>query len=252
VHSRDSTADELTVETTGAGAPFEPGQIVSANGITYEVSPDAGCNATSSVAAPQAPSAFDLAASLIAVVGADSAGPDAVGTTPAARYTFDERALGLAGVATASGTLWDATDPAYLARYELSTQGNEGYFGAGTSGTMTWSYEVANVGEATNIAVPAGCAGVLSNAPTMTDATNIDNQPGLLRYDSASKMADVIAFYGAQAGQLGWATIQPAVNSDDAAFIEYSDGTSTMTIFMRTEPTGTQVTILSEPVAVGG
>jgi hypothetical protein len=25
-----------------------------------------------------------------------------------------------------------------------------------------------------------------------------------------------------------------------------------MTIFMRTQPTGTQVTILSEPVAVGG
>jgi len=60
----------------------------------------------------------------------------------------------------------------YVVKYLLTTKGNEDYFGDGNEGTLTWDYELTNVGKSLQIQLP--------------DASNVVNTPGLLIYDTST------------------------------------------------------------------
>ena len=109
-------------------------------------------------------------------------------------YTFDERALGLDGLATSSGELWVASSGGYLLKYVLKTQGDANYFGEGLAGALTLDYELTGANQPVKVTLPAGCPPGVVDAPRLPDAANIQDLPGLLSYDTATSLANAATF----------------------------------------------------------
>jgi hypothetical protein len=138
------------------------------------------------------------------VFGAEEAGTDTVNGVPAAHYNFDERALAQGDLNKSTGELWLASDRGYVLRYRLTTTGDESYFGEGTQGSMSWDYELTQINAPVTIALPEDCLPGLVDAPMLPDAAKVESLPALLRYETASSLPDVVAFYEKELPALGW------------------------------------------------
>jgi hypothetical protein len=122
----------------------------------------------------------------------------------AAHHTFDERALTEAGLSKSAGELWLASEGGRLLRYRLTSSGDANYFGEGIQGAMSWDYELAQVNAPVTIELPADCPPGLVDAPMLPDAAQVERLPGLLQYETASSVQDVVAFYEKELPALGW------------------------------------------------
>ena len=181
---------------------------VERDGVRYRWSKGAGCAAAAMEPGDSGLPPLDPSASLPGVLGAEEAGSATVGGVKAVHYTFDERALGLAGAGKATGELWVARDGGHVVRYRLEIAADTAYFGGGARGTLTWHYELTPGAGATPIALPAGCPAGVPDAPTLPDASEVERHPGVLRYRTAGAVADAVAFYAKELEAQGWT--QPA------------------------------------------
>ncbi len=223
-------ARQLTIQRSGDGA--DPAQVFMAemNGAAYEKVAQDTC--TAKVIEPDATLAqrFEPAGLLAGVVGADAAGSEAINGSSSDHYTFDEHALGQAGRATATGEMWVASDGGYIVKYLLKTKGDANYFGEGIAGTLSWDYELTDIGQPVTIALPDDCPPGMLNVPQLPDASNVTNVPGLLTYQTATSLADVAAFYQAQITLLGWTPGSDPTYTDTSMIEDFTQGTSTLTV----------------------
>src|SRR5215203_1684030 len=100
---------------------------------------------------------MEPASFLTGVIGADAASSENINGVEANHYTFDERAIGLAGLAHSTGELWVAVEGDYLVKYHLATTGAADYFGPDIEGTVIWAYELTDVNQPLTVTLPAGC-----------------------------------------------------------------------------------------------
>ena len=137
-----------------------------------------------------------LTQSLPPVLGAEDLGkPGTVQGVAARGYRFDQRALNLEGVTTASGEVWVAATGGAVLRYTLRLEGTEAYFGEGRSGSQTLTYTLSDFAKAPRIDVPAGCPPVLTGAPLPDDAAGVVQRPGYTRFTTGLSLKELAAFY---------------------------------------------------------
>jgi hypothetical protein len=241
--SKEPAGRQLTIETTGNTPAVDPVFMVETGGADYERLGQNGC--TASVTTKNSLAEWpDPAGFLISVIGADKAGTETVNDVAADQYTFDERALGGLGLVKSTGEMWVATDGGYIVKYVLTTKGNANYFGEGIQGTLTWDYELTGANQPVAIQLPVDCPAGMVNTPQLADATNVRNVPGMLTYDTSTKLADAAAFYLKQIPGLGWAPLgDPAIN-DTTALLTFTQGDQEMTIIIIAGDGGTKVHIV--------
>ena len=203
----------LTVETSGpSGEPEQP-SLAETSGAGYEWRGGKECLAPPLELVRSKLERLEPAASLWGVLGAEEAGPETVNGVKANRYTFDERALGQAGLSKSTGELWLASDGGYVLRYRLATKGD---FGEKTQGTITWEYELTRINQPLTIKLPGACPPGLVDAPMVPNADSVENDPGVLRYRAPIKVTEAAAFYRKELESLGWrspAQPDPQVNA---------------------------------------
>lgn len=243
--NREPPARQVTVETTGDS----PDQIFLAevNGASYERRGKNNCTASvidpgSSLAEKWEPAGF-----MSGVIGAEAAGSETVNGVPAAHYTFDERALGQSKIAKSTGEMWVASDGGYIVKYVLTTTGTGDYFGENNAGTLTWDYELTDVGKPVSIELPKDCPPGMVDAPLLPDAANTVRSPGLLAYETASSLADAAAFYQKQLPDLGWKPDGDPAITDTKALLNFKQGTQTIMVIISAEASPTTVRIVLSP-----
>ena len=228
-------ARQLTIQKSGDVA--DPAQVFMAemNGAAYTKSAQDDCTADVIAADDTLAQRFEPAGLLAGVVGADAAGSEAINGAPADHYTFDEHALGQAGLATSTGEMWVASDGGYILTYLLTTKGNADYFGEGVEGTLSRDYELTGIGQPVTITLPDDCPPGMLNVPQLPDAANVTNLPGLLRYETAASLADIAAFYQAQIPTLGWDVGGDPTFTDTSMIVDFTQGTVTLTVTATTD-----------------
>lgn len=201
LRSTTPPAWQFTVGSTGTDMPAE--YEAEMNGVFYGVDPDGYCGAAVIDAAypTERPEPADL---LTGVLGAEPIGHQVVEGIEADGYSFDERGLAQEGLTESQGEFWLATEGGYLLRYHLTTQADEGFFGQGMTGTMTWDYVLSDIGAPVTFSLPVDCPPGLVDAPRLPDASGVVDAPGYLAYDSATSVPDALAFYKQELPALGW------------------------------------------------
>ena len=194
--TKDPASRQLTIVTTGDASDPDPVYRAETGGVSYEQLGQGPCTADlirrRRVARGKR---FEPAGFLAGIVGADVAGNEDVNGSPAAKYTFDENALGQTSPVKSTGEVWVAATGGYILRYQLATTAGPDYFGEGVDGTLTWDYELSSINQPVALTLPDGCPPGLVNAPQLPDASNIVSLPAVFSYDTATSLADVMAFY---------------------------------------------------------
>lgn len=245
--TNDPVARQLTITKTGDVPDATPLYMAELNGAAYEQRGQAPC--TADAITPDEPSSllFEPAAELLAVIGGDTAGSEAVNDVPADHYTFDEQALGQAGRATSTGDVWVATTGGFVVKYVVDTTATADYFGDGIEGTVTWDYELTTVDQPVAIALPEGCPPGIVAAPQLADATNVESLPGVLTFDTVTGLADIVAFYQAQLGPLGWTPAGDPTVDEANALVEFTQGAALLTVTATIDAGVTTVQLLLTP-----
>jgi hypothetical protein len=242
--AKEPAARQLTVATSG-DVP-NPTTLFRAetNGATFEKRGEESCVADVIGADPEAAPLLGPAASLAAVIGADSAGSENVNGTPADHFTFDERAILETGRSTSKGEAWVATSGGYVVKYLLTSKAGPEFFGDGIEGTISYDYELTAVNQPVTMSLPDDCPPGLVGAPQLPDAANVDSQPGLLSYDTATAPADVVTFYQTELATAGWTSSDDATIDDTSATIEFTQGSATLVLTAVVDGATTSVQLL--------
>ena len=237
-------ARQLTIVTTGDLSDLTPVFMAELDGTAYA---RRGKNACTAVVIDSANSLAKLdepAGFLTGVIGAVEAGSETVNAAAAKHYTFDERALGQAGLAKSTGEMWVASDGGYIVRYKAVTAGTPVYFGEGVQGTLTWDYELTDANQPVAIQLPKDCPAGIVNAPLLSDATGVLRMPGLLSYSTPSSLAQAAAFYQKQIPLLGYKPLGNPITTDTRALLDYTQGAATMSVIITAGKGATTVRIV--------
>jgi len=173
---------------------------------------------------------------LPALIGAEDAGAKTVNGVAATGYKFDERALGAAGQAKATGEVWVATTGGYVLKYSLNLQDSDG--------TLTWAYDVTKADQPADTTLPKDCPGGLVDAPAMDDAQNVKRLPGITLFTTQSTVAQVADFYQKQLPTAGWKLDGKPSITDKSAFVSFKQGKSQLTVIITAGDAGTAVQLL--------
>jgi hypothetical protein len=246
--SKQSAAHQITIEAAGGDpAPFIKTET---NGVSYEISAEGDCTASTTVAGASLTTEWEPAGFLSAVIGADAAGSETINGVTADKYTFDERSLGETGFTKSTGQIWVASENGVVVKYLITTIAGADYFGEGIEGSQTWEYNLTEIDQPVTIHLPAVCPRGLVFAPLMPAAQNVRQLPGLTTYSFAGSIQDVLAFYQEQMSALGWtATGEPGVADTMGVLVlvqgdqqftviaTLSENTITVRLVMGTAPT---------------
>ena len=227
---KSPAARQLTVTKTGDVSDPAPVFMAEVNGATYEQQGQTPCSADTIAGDPTLGPQFEPAASLLPVIGADPADSETVNNTPADHYTFDERALGQSGRATSRGEVWVASTGGHVVKYLVTTKAGVDYFGDGVEGTITWDYQLTAINQPVVITLPADCPPGLIVAPQLPDATSVENLPGVLTYDTATSLADIVAFYQTELVNRGWVATDDPTIDEIGATITFTQANATLIV----------------------
>jgi hypothetical protein len=251
VSQQDPTFRQLTVHATGQTPPNA--YFAEANGVQISQSGIAACQAIIPADGQSSADSWEPARQLATLHGAVEAGSDTLDGVPVKHYTFDAHAMGDGDLVTATGEVWIATEAGYIMKYTVNYQGGPKYFGTGTTGTMTWNYQLKDINQAVSLSLPSGCASVGKvDAPRMPDATLVVEDPGLTVYTTSSNLVDVLAFYQQKLPAAGWTDDHVSSKSPKMGMALYSKGDLQLILTVNTTDTPASVWLLmSHKVSAG-
>ena len=179
--------------------------------------------------------------------GAKYVGRESVNGIATKHYKYDEKAASLAGFGKMSGESWVATDGGYVVKDTVNWEGGAGLFGAGTapgeSGKGNWTWELTDANGSFTITPPEGCENASKGLPILPDATDKTTMGDLTIYKTASKAADVVAFYQKEMVAAGWKQTGEPTNMEGFATVEFAKDAQKASITITTEGDGSQVMI---------
>jgi len=242
--TKEPFARQLTIETAGDTANVEPVFMAVMDGMVYEKVGDALCTASPISQGNSSSSDLEPAGLLHFVIGADEAGNEIIEDIPINHYTFNQLALGQQDLTESTGELWVASTGGYIVKYVLTSKGGARFFGEGIEGTISFHYELTEVNQPVEIAIPEDCPPGLVDAPLLPDASNTLNMGGVLQYDTSSSLADAVAFYQEQIPALGWdLQADPAID-ESQAILTYIKAERLLTIVILSAEGSTKVRIM--------
>lgn len=234
---------QLAMESSGAVA--EPADLWMAeqDGILYELNPQGDCQASVAPEGGLLASQWEPASFLPRPIGAEEAGSETVNGLLASHYTFDERAIRENGRTESAGEVWIAAQ-GYVVRYLLTTQASSGYFGEDVEGTLTYEYDLTDIGQPALADLPEDCSPGLLHAPLMHDAEDVTQFPTVTRYHTPSTIAEVIAFYQEQFRGLGWLPSGDPVITEAIGGLEFTRDNQGISVIASPSEAGTIVWLL--------
>jgi hypothetical protein len=231
------------IEDTRDGAAAAPMFLAELDGAQYSRRGQEACSVTEIPAENPLSDRMELAEFLSPVIGAEEGGTDRVNEIAAARYTFDQRALGEQGLAESTGEMWIASDGGFIVRYLLTTTGTGEYFGEGIEGTLFTAYELTAPNQPVTIELPEDCPPGMVDAPLMPHAEEVLKAPGLLTYATSADLPEAAAFYQERIPGLGWESSGDSLVTETEAFLNFERGDRHMTIILGVEEGRTTVNI---------
>jgi predicted small lipoprotein YifL len=179
--------------------------------------------------------------------GAKYVGRENVNGIATKHYKYDEKASSLAGLGKVTGETWVASDGGYVVKDVVNWEGGAGLFGAGPtageSGKGTWAWELKDPNGSFTITPPEGCESAAKGLPIMPDATDKTTMGDLTIYTTASKAADVVAFYQKEMAAAGWKQSAEPTSMEGFATLEFAKDSQKASITITTEGEGSQVMI---------
>ncbi len=170
------------------------------------------------------------------VIGAEDAGAKTVNGIAATGYKFDERALGAADQAKATGEVWVAAAGGYVLKYSLTLQDG--------AGTLIWAYDLTQADQPADITLPKDCPEGLVDAPVMDDAQNVRRLPGIILFTTHQTVAQVADFYQKQLPEAGWKVDGKPMMDDKGGLVSFKQGKSQLTVIITVGDGGTAVRLL--------
>lgn len=260
--STEPAAHRITVDTTGIASDKSPILIAEINGVQYSLDGENKCTAAIPEAGTSLADTWEPAGFLFPVIGAEAAGSETINGIVSDQYSFDERALGEAGLSKSTGQVWVAPNEGVVVRYLLTTTAGPDYFGEGIDGTLRREYNLTDINQPVTIDLSragigdgapttAVCPGGLVDAPLMADAQNIDRQPEMTSYSTAGSIADVLAFYQAQLPPLGWAASGEPSVSDTMGLANYIKGDQQLSLIVTNTENQVAVRLMMEAASSG-
>jgi hypothetical protein len=246
--TQDPARRQLTLTNTGDGQ--DPARVYKAevSGVAYERRGDQPCTAAvldqkKSLAAQWEPAGF-----LNGIQGGVKVGSETVGGLETDRYTFDERAFGPLPPSKSDGQVWIAAKGSYIVRYLVTTEAKADYFGEGIEGTITWDYQLTRANEPVVIERANDCPGGMIDAPRLADAANVKDGPALMRYTTASSLAETAKFYQQKLPALGWQPAGDPVVSKTLVLQDYTRADQQLAVIATAGEGRTTVQILLGPI----
>ncbi len=142
--------------------------------------------------------------------------------------------------------LWIATDLNYPARALMTISGTDAQ---GREGKATIQIDAFDVNTDITIELPEGAeaAPSLPDVPTMPDATNIMPMGGMVIYETASSVEEVVDFYRQEMPAQGWTEDEEsAFVTEDMAALSFAKDSQQASILVSVEEGQTQVMIMTE------
>ena len=183
--------------------------------------------------------------SLGSVRDAKYVGAETVNGVKTKHYKYDEKGAALFGAAKVAGDMWVAVDGGYVVKETVNVSGASGLFGLGSKakGDGKWTWELTDIDKPLTIKAPEGCGGAAADIPLMSDASEKSMMGDIIIYKTASKVADVVAFYKKQMPAAGWkAGDEPSV-TDELATLEFTKNDQQASIMITVDKNKTQVMI---------
>jgi len=140
-----------------------------------------------------------------------------------------------------------ATDGGYVVKDVVNWEGGAGLFGAptaaGESGKGSWNWELTDPNGSFTITPPEGCESAAEGLPILPDATDKTTMGDLTIYKTASKVADVMAFYQKEMPAAGWQPSGEPTSTEGFSSVEFTKDGQTASFTITTEGEGSQVMI---------
>jgi hypothetical protein len=152
----------------------------------------------------------------------------------AVHYTLSQ--VGFDGWRNLEAELWQDETTGAVLRYDLRAEGLDPLFDAG-EGVLSWRFLVEEIGPQT-IEPIAGCE---IDLPLPPDATRLVRLPGLVAFESATAVAEIVAFYQAELTKLGWELVAEPQVGADATLSSYHRGGQTLDINVEATEEGSHV-----------
>jgi hypothetical protein len=239
--SQDTPARQLTINASDASDG--PLMRVEIDGAFYEWQEGGLCVASVPEAGASPSEVLEPAGFLNSVIGAEEADSETVNGIASMRYTFDESAQAASGIAESTGELWIASEGGYLVRYTLETTAGPFYFGEGIEGTLTWDYQLEDVGSPLVIELPSDCPPPLLDLPMLPDAADILEVPGMSSYTTTSNLEETLAFYQEQVSALGGQIVNPPLLMESTAFLGFTLGDRSILLIADSDLAGTIIDV---------
>jgi hypothetical protein len=189
------------------------------------------------------PSTFHLAFLLDPVGAARSAGQETVEGISTRHYTFDGASLNLPKDVQASGEVWLANEGGYIVKYSLKVTAADSYFGKGKQGTQQIEYQLTQIKVRPEVVYPDGCKPVLTDMPTMDDASEVIRLPGLLGYFSSSTLEAITSFYTDLFESRGWVLASDLGLEGEQAVLVFTHADSDEVSFLSVSPHGESMSV---------
>lgn len=170
----------------------------------------------------------------------DRAGKETVAGQEGDVYTFEEETL--SNFTNVRGALVQHPDGGWLRFTFDGDTADENVVGGG-AGHLLWEYVVTALGTADSITEPAECT---IDLPLMADASNIARLPGVIKYDTASPVAEVTAFYEQSLPPEGWGVFEFPQIRDEATVLTFARAGEILNVSVQATETGSQVQLFVE------
>lgn len=240
-------------------------EMTQVEGTSYMVIPEMGCVTTSGgdlldenpFTSMMQPSQF-----LNDLNNAKYEGEETINGIPTHHYSFDERAMNrseLEDIDEAEGHIYIAQDGDFLVRMVFDATGKVDLFDQGTEdGQMHIELNLIDVDVPIEAAIPEACAaedgsvgGVNSEFPLIEDASEVTSFAGVLSYQTALPVEDILAFYDDALAAEGWVKDEASsFVADGSGLISYTrdDVTLSVTVSPNETGSGNYVILLSDTV----
>lgn len=163
-------------------------------------------------------------------------------------YKFDERALTPgSGIDKASGEVWLARDGNFVVKMTVEATGTMDLFQG--SGTTSWTYELSQINQLSEIAIPESCKTQGSaEYPIPENALNQTILGDMVTFESPDSPAVLAAFYKEKMPEQGWTLLEEQDISmlQMLSFTKEGSGKVSITI-TGAEGSNTTVLIIKEP-----
>jgi hypothetical protein len=163
----------------------------------------------------------------------------------AKHYKYDEKSANLAGFGKLSGEMWVAVDGGFVVKDIMQWEGGAGLFGSSTTGQGTgqWAWELSQVNQPVEIKAPENCGGGANKMPMMADASEKASIGDMVTYKTASKIADVTAFYQKEMAAAGWQPEGEPTTTDEMAMLQFAKDSQKASVTITTDGDKTSVMV---------